>query len=173
LGQTSSISVLFEITAVLEKTQFSTPSALVSNLQQFLSISLVDSAFKKRFLEKSVELGSQHLNTTTNLVLGNVTSSPNFTVIVVETSSPTMVPLIRSTGAGGTAPPLPIWGFVLLAIGLVAILGWVIVILGRPRSSKSEKMEAPEGDRGVMVLSQETDLSLGGGDGSTQWSTGK
>jgi hypothetical protein len=168
LGQTLAVLVSFEITTVLEKTRFSTPSALVSNLQQFLSISLVDPAFKKRFTEKAVELGSLHINTTTPLVLGNVTSSLNFTVVVVETSPPTMVPIPRSEGSGGSDLPLPIWGSVLLAVGALAILGIVIVVIGRSRSSESKNRKrktntegALKGEGGVMVLSQEADLSLG------------
>lgn len=120
----SSILILFEIVTVLEKTQFNDPPSLVSSIQQYLSASLVTTGFASRFINKCVELGAQSINMDTDLVFGNVTSSPNFTVVVVEISSPTAVPatsIARENGSGTSDLPLPVWGFVLLGVAALVI----------------------------------------------------
>jgi hypothetical protein len=133
-----SISILFEISTVLEKTPFDTPSALVSSLQHYLFISLLTPDFTNKFRQKCVELGAQSVNASTQLVFGNVTFSPDFAVVIVETSSPTAVPATARGGGGseGSPPPLPMWAFVLLGAA-VLVIGLMVTCRMRKSSAVS------------------------------------
>jgi hypothetical protein len=116
---------------------------LVTSLQQYLSTSLVTPVFASRFIEKCVELGAQNFNETTAVLFGNVTSSPDFTVVVVETSSPSILPTSpQSSGdSGGKGLPLPIWGFVLLGVGALALVLVLAVSYWRGVVRRSSELE--------------------------------
>jgi hypothetical protein len=145
ISHSSSISIAFDVVTVLEKSQFTSPAPLVVELQAFLSKSLVTSQFSDRFIQTCVALGSQVINSTALLSFGNVSSSSNFTVTVIDTSSPTLTPALTRHNNSPGGVDFPIWGSILVGMGALALL----LVLGFFYFQRQRKL-----------LQQEADLSL-------------
>jgi hypothetical protein len=123
---------VFEIVMILEKQKvaFESPSAMVSTLQVFLSSSLRTSTFTTLFLEQCVAMNSSTIDlSTTALNFGNISSSNDFKVIVIQTPFPSFAPSVgdvttpRDGGSSGSPALLvPLWSLVLIGGVLFAAL---------------------------------------------------
>ena len=114
------LQITFEVSVILEQTQFSDPIDLVATLQSQMTSKLVSPTFTEEFISTCIEMGSV-IDHSFHLLFGNITFLPDVSVVIVKTSAPTSTPLKRHPYSTNKAT-LPRWSYIMIGLGVLGVL---------------------------------------------------